>query len=185
MQSISRKIILFLFFLVFSVRSLFAEQISQVLRFPVLYLALPVVLAFIGLMFGIFLVRIDSRRVKMYGLIIIVFSVLGFLIFFPFMLMEKIVITDERIYDTVPFKNEPGNEIRFRHVDHIRIKSETDEDLQRTVNRRLDTQVQIKKPVWEIHYKNGETGDMHSGDLWNLHSEKIIRALSSHGIDVK
>ena len=141
---------------------------TEVFRFPLAILAIPVVVCVVCAILGILCFRKREARRLSYFLLAAALIAGG--LFAPAMFGDRIIVSPQEIATTTGFWFAPTRE-GFVYQDVLRVRVTTYYDLK---NRAC--------PAWEVYYRDGHARLIQLSDLWVQHSNHIIDLLQGYGV---
>jgi len=144
------------------------QPTSEVFRFPLAILAIPVVVCVVCAILGILCFRKREARRLSYFLLAAALIAGG--LFAPAMFGDRIIVSPQEIATTTGFWFTPTHE-GFVYQEVLRVRVTTYYDLK---NRAC--------PTWEVYYRDGHARLIQLSDLWAQHSDHIIDLLQGYGV---
>ncbi len=144
------------------------QPTTEVFRFPLAILAIPVVVCVVCAILGILCFRKREARRLSYFLLAAALIAGG--LFAPAMFGDRIIVSPQEIATTTGFWFAPTRE-GFVYQDVLRVRVTTYYDLK---NRAC--------PAWEVYYRDGHARLIQLSDLWAQHANHIIDLLQGYGV---
>jgi len=141
---------------------------TEVFRFPLAILAIPVVVCVVCAILGILCFR--KREARRLSYFFLAAALIAGGLFAPAMFGDRIIVSPQEIATTTGFWFAPTRE-GFVYQDVLRVRVTTYYDLK---NRAC--------PAWEVYYRDGHARLIQLSDLWVQHSNHIIDLLQGYGV---
>lgn len=140
----------------------------MVFKFPLLVALLPFIVTGAIVAGGAFCLYL--RKISL-GVILVVGGLALMIVVRPSMLLDRVEVTDERVWQSTGFWYSPTEKgFRFADVE--------------SVNIDYSFEGPVSNEIWEITRKDGRRESLDPGDLWAKHTDEIVEIMRDKGIEV-